>query len=77
MDIFIILMVVVSQMYTCIEGHQTIHFKYVQFRYVLNKNINRKSTSYNNEENAMLQISKIQFLKNIFLGGKTLDYKKI
>ena len=30
MDIFIILMVVVSQMYTCIEGHQTIHFKYVQ-----------------------------------------------
>ena len=29
MSIFIILMVVVSQMYTCIEGHQTIYFKYV------------------------------------------------
>lgn len=37
-----------------ITTNQTMHFKYVQFTYVLNKNINRKSMSYNNKENAML-----------------------
>lgn len=37
-----------------ITTNQTMHFKYVQFTYVLNKNINRKSMSYNNKENATL-----------------------
>lgn len=39
---------------THIKTNQTIHFKYAQFTYVLNKNINRKSMSYNNKENATL-----------------------